>query len=105
MSLFRSLIYLSSIALASAGVLGEQDTNGLFARGDEQCAVTPDSQPDWYKRNLKTVRDIYDLTVYPNQVPILLGGGKAVPPGLFSPDATGRVSPVGEFEDFELSIE
>nr|AQA29300.1 hypothetical protein 7 [Fulvia fulva] len=105
MSLLRSLLYLSSVSLASAGVLGVQDTNALFARHDDQCAVTKDNQPDWYLRNLKTVRDIYDLTVYPNQVPIILGGGKAVPPGLFAPDAIGRVSPVGEFDNFEDSIE
>ncbi|EME40182.1 hypothetical protein DOTSEDRAFT_56437 [Dothistroma septosporum NZE10] len=105
MSLFRFLFHISSISLASASVLGAQDTNGLFARHDVQCAVAEDHQPDWYKRNLKTVRDIYDLTVYPNQIPILLGGGKAVPPGLFAPDAKGRVSPVGEFDNFEDSIE
>jgi hypothetical protein len=56
-------------------------------------------------RNFETIRRIYNLTVYPNQLPILVQGGAAVPAGLFNENATGRVSPVGAFEGFEDSIE
>lgn len=63
-------------------------------------------QPGWAARNLDTIQKIYNLTLYPNQLPILSGGGKAVPPGLFDIEKVrGRVSPVGNFTDFEDTIE
>jgi hypothetical protein len=62
-------------------------------------------QPAWAARNLDTIQKIYNLTLYPNQLPILSGGGKAVPPGLFDERTRGRVSPVGNFTDFEDTIE
>jgi hypothetical protein len=38
-------------------------------------------------------------------VPIIQNGSKAVPPELFNVNATGRVSPIGNFEGLEDSIE
>lgn len=61
--------------------------------------------PDYAQRNLDTIRRIYNLTVYPNNVPIVTQGASAVPPGLFDQEATGRVSPVGNFSGFDDSIE
>ncbi|THV03489.1 hypothetical protein K435DRAFT_638668, partial [Dendrothele bispora CBS 962.96] len=60
---------------------------------------------DFVKRNLHTIQSIYNLTVYPNNVPIIQNGGSAVPPGLFNQDARGRVTPVGNFTGFEDSVE
>ncbi|KAK7447027.1 hypothetical protein VKT23_014240 [Stygiomarasmius scandens] len=60
---------------------------------------------NYVQRNLHTIQSIYNLTVYPNNAPILLQGGSAVPPGLFSQNARGRVTPVGNFTGFEDSIE
>jgi hypothetical protein len=37
-----------------------------------------------FSRNLQTIKDIYDLTVFPNNIPIIQSDGKTVPPGLFS---------------------
>ena len=63
MSLLRAFVVLLSVA--SAAYL---PPNEIFARGDEgQCAVTPQNQPEWYERNLRTVRKIYDMTVYPSE--------------------------------------
>jgi hypothetical protein len=45
------------------------------------------------------------LTVFLNNVPIIKSDGKTVPPGLFSPFATGRVDPFGNFSSFTESIE
>ncbi len=59
----------------------------------------------YVERNLKTIKSIYDLTVYPKNVPIIQHGASRVPPGLFSQHATGRISPVGNFTGFEDSIE
>ncbi|CAI4214379.1 unnamed protein product [Parascedosporium putredinis] len=73
-------------------------------------SVTPSSPKPRKKcydrhRNFRTVSSIYNLTVYPNQLPIIGLGGLGVPPGLFHPNVTGRVDPVGSFEGFEHSIE
>jgi hypothetical protein len=57
------------------------------------------------RRNFQTISRIYNLTVYPNQLPIFQAGGAGVPKGLFSANPVGRVDPVGTFTDFEHSIE
>jgi hypothetical protein len=62
-------------------------------------------QRNWEQRNFDTVKKIYDLTIYPNQLPILQQGAAGVPPGLFNEEATGRVDPVGNFSGFDDSIE
>ncbi|KAK3051286.1 hypothetical protein LTR09_007682 [Extremus antarcticus] len=61
--------------------------------------------PQWSTRNLHTSQNIYNLTVYPNNKPMLENGAAAVPPGLFNNEATGRVSPIGNFSGFDDSIE
>jgi hypothetical protein len=45
------------------------------------------------------------VTVYPKNAAIIFGGDAAVPKTLFNTNATGRVSPVGEFFGFQESIE
>jgi hypothetical protein len=62
-------------------------------------------QRHYEKRNFDTIKSIYDLTIYPNQLPILEQGAAGVPPGLFNENATGRVDPVGNFTGFDDSIE
>ncbi|KAL0571009.1 hypothetical protein V5O48_010956 [Marasmius crinis-equi] len=61
--------------------------------------------PEYVTRNLKTIQSIYDLTVYPQNVPIIQQGGSAVPSGLFNSNAAGRITPLGNFTGFEDSIE
>jgi hypothetical protein len=59
-----------------------------------------------YKRhNFKTVISIYNLTIYPNQLPIFEQGAAGIPLGLFNENATGWVDPVGNFTGLEDSIE
>ncbi|KAJ6256805.1 hypothetical protein Dda_8673 [Drechslerella dactyloides] len=65
----------------------------------------PPNNDDFRKRNYDTIHRIYNLTIFPNQVPIITYGGAAVPDGLFANDTSGRISPVGNFTDFEDSIE
>ena len=66
-------------------------------------------RPKWMNdhewRNFRTLSKIYNLTIYPNQLPILQHGAAGVPPGLFNQNATGRVDPVGNFTGFQDSIE
>jgi hypothetical protein len=67
--------------------------------------VSANYQQYFVARNLQTITSIYNLTVYPNNVPIIQDGASAVPAGLFSQNATGRISPVGNFSGFQDSIE
>lgn len=97
----RSLLCLTAVASA----LPQKHTKARQASGGSDSAISETNQPEWYHRNLKTIQTIYDYTVYPANTAIISQGSKAVPPGLFSPDATGRVSPVGNFTGFEDSIE
>lgn len=74
------------------------------------CLVLPTwSRPTWKsseeQRNFDTISRIYNLTVYPNQLPIIATGAAGVPSGLFSQDVVGRVDPVGVFKGFQDSIE
>ncbi|KAH6670886.1 hypothetical protein F5X68DRAFT_158936 [Plectosphaerella plurivora] len=62
-------------------------------------------QKYYAQRNFDTISHIYNSTVYPHQIPIILGGAAAVPDGLFSHKVRGRVYPVGNFTSFEDSIE
>lgn len=59
----------------------------------------------YQQRNFNTLMSIYNLTVYPNQLPILAQGAAAVPNGLFNQDIVGRVDPVGNFSGFDDSVE
>lgn len=52
-----------------------------------------------------SIRAIYDQVLYPANIPILEHGASAVPAGLFNANATGRVSPLGNFTSFADSIE
>ncbi|KAJ7184890.1 hypothetical protein C8R46DRAFT_984001 [Mycena filopes] len=67
--------------------------------------VVAASEQHWYKRNKQTIQKIYDLTTFPANARIIAGGASAVPPGLFNANATGRITPVGEFFGFDDSIE
>lgn len=77
---------------------------------------------DWYHRNKATIQTIYNrgsilfrlislshlcwpVTLFPANTVIIAGGAAAVPPGLFNANATGRVTPVGQFTGFQDSIE
>jgi hypothetical protein len=48
---------------------------------------------------------VISVTVFPANTRIIAGGAAAVPPGLFNVNATGRITPVGQFVGFEDSIE
>ncbi|KAJ7053227.1 hypothetical protein C8F01DRAFT_1375384 [Mycena amicta] len=59
-------------------------------------------QPEWYTRNKRTIQSIYNLTVYPNNLAVFAGN---IPDGLFNANATGRITPVGEFFGLQDSVE
>lgn len=69
-----------------------------------QCSAQYRVQ-DFAKRNLDTVTKIYAQNVYPVNLGIIANGSAAVPPGLFSANAKGRITPVGNFTGFDDSTE
>ncbi|OCL04344.1 hypothetical protein AOQ84DRAFT_226094 [Glonium stellatum] len=56
-------------------------------------------------RNLATIKAIYNLTVFPNNVPFIAQGFSAIPAELFNANATGRVTLLGNFSGFKESAE
>lgn len=67
--------------------------------------VASTSGDDSYKeRNLNTIKAIYDRNVYPTNLDFIQNGASSVPPGLFSANASGRISPVGNFTSFEDTV-
>jgi hypothetical protein len=59
----------------------------------------------YQKRNFDTVSKIYNLTVYPSNLAFIANGSASVPSGLFAANATGRITPVGNFSGFDDSTE
>lgn len=65
-------------------------------------------EKDYYsfqKRNFDTISKIYNLTVYPRNLAFIANGSASVSSGLFAANATGRISPVGNFSGFDDSTE
>ena len=59
----------------------------------------------WQQRNYNTIFSIYNTTIYPNNQAFLTEGVSALPSNLFSPDATGRITPIGNFSGLADSVE
>jgi hypothetical protein len=60
---------------------------------------------DFVKRNYDTVFKIYNTTIYPNNQAFLTGGHSAIPKGLFNANASGRITPFGNFSGNEDTAE
>ncbi|CAP59730.1 uncharacterized protein PODANS_1_260, partial [Podospora anserina S mat+] len=97
-SLFASALPISDVS--------EEEINTPTPEPKKTFWKSFNPNTDFRNRNFNTISRIYNLTVYPNQVPILTFGGAAfVPKGLFAQNVVGRVDPVGNFTGFEHSIE
>lgn len=96
MGLLQQFVFCTALS----GLVAANDTAATYEVPGSSCP-SADGSSDWSARNLDTIRTIYNLTVYPNNVPIITSGGASLPPNLFSVNATGRFAPVGEFEGFE----
>lgn len=68
-------------------------------------ANLPSRQVSFQQRNLATITKIYERTVYPTNLEFVANGPASVPPGLFNENATGRITPVGNFTGFNDSTE
>ncbi|KAH6665455.1 hypothetical protein B0J14DRAFT_569058 [Halenospora varia] len=63
------------------------------------------SDPDFRTRNYNTLYGIYDFASWPKSAAFIKDGVKAIPPGLLNVNATGRISPVGNFTGIEQTGE
>ncbi|KAF2430900.1 hypothetical protein EJ08DRAFT_588123 [Tothia fuscella] len=70
--------------------------------GGEESSVP--KAADFSLRNYNTVASIYNLTVFPKNIPIFMNVTSIGLP-FFSENVTGRVSPLGNFSGYEESIE
>ncbi|MCJ1351393.1 MAG: hypothetical protein MMC33_001377 [Icmadophila ericetorum] len=68
-------------------------------------ALNSSSPRSFQQRNLETIQAIYNLTIYPHNQGFLSQGAAAIPGGLFSQNATGRITPIGNFTGFQDSVE
>lgn len=60
---------------------------------------------NWQQRNYNTISTLYNTTIYPNNQPFIAKGLTALPKGLFNVNATGRISPVGNFSGIDDTVE
>ena len=68
-------------------------------------ANLPSRQISFQQRNLDTITKIYERNLYPTNLDFLANGPSSVPPGLFNENATGRITPLGNFTGFNDSTE
>lgn len=70
-----------------------------------QHIVSRHPSVDFAQRNLNTIKRIYNTTIYPHNQDFVTHGAVAIPSGLFNVNASGRITPIGNFTGFEDSVE
>lgn len=94
---------------AALPALGLSPPYPISRRGDvkdiKNTTADPSTIVDFRTRNFNTIAAIYDFAGFPQSTAFIKNGMSAIPAGLFSPNATGRVSPVGNFSGAEESAE
>lgn len=89
-----SLLLFSSLVVSFPSQHSPRDSDGANRR--------PHS---YQQRNLDTITKIYERNVYPTNLQFITNGSSSVPAGLFSENATGRITPLGNFTGFQESTE
>lgn len=80
-------------------------TNPPGGNGTDPGGEVPEPVPgNWSIRNYNTVSSVYNLTVYPRNLPLFLNQTDIGLP-FFDANVTGRVTPLGDFSGYEESIE
>ena len=78
---------------------------GIGGNGTDSGGQVPEPIPgNWSIRNYNTVSSVYNLTVYPRNLPLFLNQTDIGLP-FFDVNVTGRVTPLGDFSGYEDSIE
>ena len=98
------LLYLLGILVVTGYAIPHADPKP-HPQSHPEILTKPPKGLNYQQRNLNTIQSIYNLTVYPKSLAFLQNGSASVPPGLFNANATGRISPVGNFSGFTDSVE
>ena len=93
------LLLLGSSLVASRATPNSGATTDIAERAADNKAV------NFVKRNLDTITKIYERNVYPTNLEFITKGPSSVPPGLFNANASGRITPLGNFTGFNDSTE
>lgn len=67
--------------------------------------VANTQQVNFQQRNLDTITNIYNRNLYPTNLQFIADSSQSVITGLFNENATGRISPLGNFTGFAESTE
>lgn len=94
---------LVPLLLCSSLVLSFPNQHSYPSRDTEHG---PGRHPySFQQRNLDTITKIYERNVYPTNLQFITNGSSSVPAGLFNENATGRITPLGNFTGFKESTE
>ena len=93
------LLLLCSRLVASFPKQHSRSTRYLGQHAADHHQIT------FQQRNLNTITKIYERNIYPTNLEFIVNGSKAVPPGLFNENASGRITPLGNFTGFNDSTE
>jgi hypothetical protein len=91
----KSALAAAALCLQVAVALGPGNSSQPAAPGPA----------NYQQRNYNTIKSIYNMTIFPNNQAFLQNGINAVPAGLFNENASGRITPIGNFSGFEDSVE
>ena len=99
--MFIVLFFILFIHNALAG----PPTYPQFTGSSGVAATHYNHTKSFQQRNLNTITSIYSRNLYPTNLEFALNGSASVPPGLFNANATGRITPLGNFTGFKDSTE
>ena len=88
------------------GLPGNGSSGGNGGGGCPTCPTCPTPPPpsNYSLRNFNTIQSVYNLTVYPKNLPLFYNDtGIGLP--FFNENVTGRVTPLGNFSGYEDNIE
>ena len=86
-------------------VLAATPTYPQFTGSSGVTSTYYNQTKSFQQRNLNTITSIYMRNLYPTNLEFALNGSASVPPGLFNANATGRITPLGNFTGFKDSTE
>ena len=96
------LLYLLVLGSAFASITPEKHSHSV---SDLEQRAADHRHISFRQRNLNTITNIYKRNIYPTNLEFIVNGTKSVPPGLFNQNATGRITPLGNFTGFDDSTE
>ena len=97
--IFAFILFIRNALAATPG------TYPQFTGSSGAATTYYNHSKSFQQRNLDTITSIYNRNLYPANLEFALNGSASVPPGLFNANATGRITPLGNFTGFKDSTE